>query len=100
MKKVFLQKEMHRCDSAALRHIFLDLIEEREDAKAIAVDFMAIEYVTGIFLGAFMFFLKKAKDEGIPIQLINVRPDIERIFKLTALDRIFAINSLTCLEEQ
>ncbi|MBB6214663.1 anti-sigma B factor antagonist [Anaerosolibacter carboniphilus] len=99
MKEIFLQKELHQFDPIALRYIFLNLIEEHDDAKTISVDFTAIEYVTGIFLGALVFFLKKAKDRGITIQLVNVRPDIERIFRLTALDRIFTINSSTWLKK-
>lgn len=94
MKEIFLQKEIHQFDPVALRHVFSNIIEEHNDTTAIAVDFTAIEYVTGIFLGALMFFLKKAKDRGITIELVNVQPDIEKIFKLTALDRIFSINSL------
>lgn len=94
MKEIFLQKEIHQFDPVALRYVFSSIIEENNETNAIAVDFTAIEYVTGIFLGALMFFLKKAKDKGISIELVNVRPDIEKIFKLTALDRIFNINEL------
>ncbi|MDF2546205.1 MAG: hypothetical protein K0R93_1103 [Anaerosolibacter sp.] len=94
MKEIFLEKELHQFDPVALRYVFSNIIEEHNDTTAIAVDFAAIEYVTGIFLGALMFFLKKAWDRGITIELVNVRPDIEKIFKLTALDRIFNINLL------
>lgn len=96
MKEISLEKELHQFDPVALRYVFSNIIEEHNDTTAITVDFAAIEYVTGIFLGALMFFLKQAMDRGITIELVNVRPDIEKIFKLTAMDRIFNINSLKC----
>ena len=60
---------------AGWRHIIIDLTE--------------CEYIDSTFLGTIVIALKKMTDLGGNIRLVGIQPEVEKMFQLTKMNRIF-----------
>jgi anti-sigma B factor antagonist len=66
-----------------------ETIAESKDA-AVVFDMQRVDYVASIFLGICIKIYKKKGPENF--SLINVRPNVKKVFKITGLDKLININ--------
>lgn len=59
--------------------------------KTILVDFTAVQYVDSSFLGAMVSALKYAVAHKTDIVVMNLAKDIQDLFALVRLDKVFKI---------
>ena len=67
----------------------LDLINAEN--KNIVVNAERLDYLDSTGLGVFMSILKAVKEKNLSIKLINVKPNIYKLFDITGLNKIFNI---------
>lgn len=60
-----------------------------EDPKDIEMNLEELEYLDSTGLGAFIYLLKHAQENGHNIYLKNVKPNIKKLFTITKLDELF-----------
>lgn len=59
--------------------------------KNIVVNSERLDYLDSTGLGVFMSILKTIKEKNLSIKLINVKPNIFKLFDITGLNKIFNI---------
>lgn len=59
--------------------------------KNIIVNSERLDYLDSTGLGVFMSILKTIKEKNLSIKLINVKPNIFKLFDITGLNKIFNI---------
>lgn len=87
----------------ARSEIFKDFVFEEIElgARRIVISFENVEYLDSSFLGALVAILKSLVPHGGKLVLVELNNDIQNLFELTRLDKIFTLkNSLeTALKE-
>jgi anti-sigma B factor antagonist len=66
------------------------LVDDDKRQK-IFLDFTNVEYLSSAALGKLITMDKKVKAAGGKLRLCAIRPDILEVFKITRLDKLFAI---------
>lgn len=66
-----------------------NLIEKGE--KVFIFDFSNCDFIDSTGLGALVSIYKKCVESGGSIKLKSLRPEVEKLFKLTRLDKVFEI---------
>ena len=59
--------------------------------KDIVVNSEKLDYLDSTGLGVFMSILKVLKEKNLSIKIINVNPNIHKLFDITGLSKIFNI---------
>jgi anti-sigma B factor antagonist len=73
----------------SLKEILIKLLEEKEiDIK---LDCKELDYIDSTGLGVLIGILKRLKSIDKDIIIINPKPNISKLFKITGLDKIFII---------
>jgi anti-sigma B factor antagonist len=67
------------------------LIEERN--KNFIFNFSQCDFIDSTGLGALVSIYKKCSEKGGSIKLKSLKPEVEKLFKLTRLDKVFEIES-------
>ena len=62
-----------------------------EKPKNLRINCRALEYIDSTALGALVAVLKNARAYDGEIHLLNVRPNIAKLFRITNLDKVFVI---------
>ena len=65
------------------------LIEEGQ--KNFIFNFSECDFIDSTGLGALVSIYKKCAENGGSIKLKSLKPDVEKLFKLTRLDKVFEI---------
>jgi len=68
---------------------FLALIEEKK--ADIYINCQKLEYIDSTALGALVAVLKNVKNYNGSVHLLNIRPNLAKLFKITNLDKVFII---------
>ncbi len=63
------------------------------DKKDVTFDCSALTFIDSTTLGTFVKILKKLKQGGNAMTLINVRPNVKKLFDICALDTIMEIHT-------
>lgn len=63
---------------------------EREK-KDILIDGEALNYLDSTGLGGFIYLMNLVKENGHTIGLTNLQPNVEKLFVITKLDKVFQI---------
>lgn len=73
--------------------MFKDGILEKFNSRKtdILIDGENLEYIDSTGLGALIYILKLLKDDDFKIHLMNVKPNIKKLFDITELDKLFLI---------
>lgn len=74
---------------ANLRVEINKLIEKGQ--KNFTFDFSKCDFIDSTGLGALVSIYKKCAEKGGSIKLKSLKPEVEKLFKLTRLDRVFEI---------
>ncbi len=59
--------------------------------RDILIDGENLDYVDSTGLGALIYILKLLKDDDFKIHLMNIKPNIKKLFHITELDKLFVI---------
>lgn len=70
-----------------------DLIEslDKEDVETVLIDFEGITFMDSAGLGSLVLLLKTVRSHSATMYLCNVNPQIQMLFELTNMDRVFEI---------
>lgn len=64
-----------------------------ENSKGdVSIDCSGLSYLDSTGLGVFVGALKKAKQNGRDIHIVNIRDNIKKLFVITGLDKLFIIH--------
>lgn len=75
--------------SPEFKNKVLELIE-REKAN-ISINADELEYIDSTGLGVLMGIFKKIKENNLSIEIINLKPNIYKLFDITGLNKVFNI---------
>ncbi len=67
--------------------------EVERDRSRIVFDMSQVEFIDSSAIGALVGFMRKARADGGDVKLAGLSPDIETIFELTRLQKVFAIHT-------
>jgi len=60
--------------------------------KSIRINCENLSYIDSTGLGVLISILKRVKGSGNDIEILDAKPNISKLFKITGLDKIFIIN--------
>jgi anti-sigma B factor antagonist len=66
--------------------------EIERDHSRIVFDMSRVEFIDSSVIGALVGFMRKARTAGGDVKLAGLTPDIETIFELTRLQKVFQIH--------
>lgn len=75
--------------SPKFKETLLNIIEEEE--KDIIIDGESLEYIDSTGLGVLISGLKKLKKTDKNITIINLKPNINKLFDITGLNKVFIV---------
>lgn len=67
----------------------IDMIDQEQ--KDIVIDGTQLEYIDSTGLGVLISGLKKIKESNKDIYLENIKPNINKLFDITGLNKVFII---------
>lgn len=68
----------------------LNSILDKKD-KSIRINCENLSYIDSTGLGVLISILKRVKSSGNDIEILEAKPNISKLFKITGLDKIFII---------
>ena len=86
---VIEEKEANLSKSDRFKELVLD--EINQGARKLIISFKNVEYLDSSFLGALVAVLKNLLPVGGKLTLTDLNGDIENLFELTRLDKIFTL---------
>ena len=81
-------------NSADMKKSLTELIKQKN--ADIKLDCKSLNYIDSTALGALVGVLKNVKSYGGSIYLCNVKPNLNKLFKITNLDKVFIIEDDVC----
>ena len=78
-------------DEVAIFRIKINKLME-EGKKDFTFDFSQCDFIDSTGLGALVSIYKKCDEKGGSVKLKSLKPDVEKLFKLTRLDKVFEIH--------
>lgn len=84
-------KDASILDSATIQRIATELyaLVESDASAPIVLDFNEVRFLSSQALGVLLTLRKRADAKGVKIALARLRPDLQRVFKITSLDKLF-----------
>jgi anti-sigma B factor antagonist len=67
-------------------------LADRENSKAIVIDFAGVDFVSSAFVGTLVDLHRKLVPMGVVLRLSSMCPNVHKIFQVTRLDRLFNID--------
>ncbi|OOM14646.1 STAS domain-containing protein [Clostridium saccharobutylicum] len=86
---IYIPKDFIVDEVAAFRVEINKLIEEGQ--KNFTFDFSKCDFIDSTGLGALVSIYKKCSEKGGSVKLKSLKADVEKLFKLTRLDKVFEI---------
>lgn len=86
---VDLTGELDAYTSLELRETVVRLIEE--GARDVVVNLERVDFIDSVGLGTLVGCLKRTAEHGGSITLVCANPQIQKVFDITGLSKIFAI---------
>ena len=68
----------------------LNSILDKEN-KSIRINCENLSYIDSTGLGVLISILKRVKSSGNDIEILDAKPNISKLFKITGLDKIFIV---------
>lgn len=87
-----LQGEIDIYTAPKFKETLLNVIETKE--SDIIIDGENLEYIDSTGLGVLISGLKKLKETGNNISIINLRPNISKLFQITGLNKVFIVKEV------
>jgi len=86
------QGEIDIYTAPKFKEILLNVIESKE--SDIIIDGEKLEYIDSTGLGVLISGLKKLKKTDKNIMIINLRPNIVKLFEITGLNKVFVVKGV------
>ncbi len=71
------------------RMFIINKDESGETVRHVVLDFQGVQYIDSMCIGVMVELLGKLRESGGRIALVNTEHNLECLFKLTRLDRVF-----------
>ena len=71
--------------------IFNDLENQLLDKREVTLDFQKVTFISVYFLERLERFIEKGKSLGAEIKVINVSPDVYKVFQVARLKTVLSI---------
>lgn len=88
--KIYISGEVDIYTSQKLKEKLYDIVDSNK--KDLKIDCKELNYIDSTGLGIFVGALKKAKQYGKNIHIINPKENIKKLFTITGLDKLFIID--------
>lgn len=75
--------------SPKMKEVLTDSLKEKD--VDILMDCDELEYVDSTGLGVLISVLKRVRESGNDIIIVNLKPNIRKLFDITGLDKVFII---------
>jgi len=75
--------------SPELKNQIFALIEEKNND--IIIDCESLDYIDSTGLGVLMSIYKKMQENSLNLEIINLKPNIYKLFDITGLNKVFNI---------
>ena len=75
--------------SPKMKEVLVDCLKEKD--VDVSIDCNMLEYVDSTGLGVLISVLKRVRESGNNIEIINLKPNIRKLFDITGLDKVFII---------
>jgi len=75
--------------SPEFKNKVIEIIETKD--VSILINAEELEYIDSTGLGVLMSILKKIKENDLNIKIINLKPNIYKLFDITGLNKVFNI---------
>ncbi len=85
--KVALSGDVDIYAAPELKKQLSNLIDQHK--SDVVLDCIDLNYIDSTGLGVLVVSLKKAKDYGKTIRIINIKPYIRKLFSITGLEKLF-----------
>ncbi len=73
-----------------MQTVLMELIDSGEHNKLL-LNFSEVEFLSSSFLGTLVKMQKRVREQEGELTLVNINPNIMKVFKITQLDKIFNI---------
>lgn len=87
--KIYITGEVDIYSSQNLKERLYNIVETKK--QDIKIDCAGMNYIDSTGLGILVGALKKAKEFGSEISVINLKDNIKKLFLITGLDKVFNI---------
>ncbi len=87
--EIMLIGEVDIYTSSELKNKINELIEEKN--KNIIINGEQLDYIDSTGLGVLMSIYKKLQDKNLNIKVVNLKPNIYKLFDITGLNKVFNI---------
>ena len=87
---VKINGEVDLFNSNDMKSKLLSLLSQKQ--ANLIIECGGLEYIDSTALGALVAVLKNAKEYGCDVVLENVKPNIEKLFRITNLDKVFGLD--------
>ena len=84
---IYVKGEIDIYNSANVKDYLSNIIQERP--CDVYIDCKDLEYIDSTGLGALVAIVKKVKNSGNNMYILNTKPNVEKVFKITNLDKVF-----------
>jgi anti-anti-sigma factor len=80
-------------DAILIDQIHLEIVKTLDEAKPqkVLLNFNEVLFLSSAALGMLILVNKKCREFKINLKLCNIKPEITQIFKITGMNKIFAI---------
>ena len=80
-------------DAPLIEQIHQEMVSILEGAKQrnVLLDFREVKFMSSMALGMLIRINKTCKEHKINLKLCNIEPEIAQIFKITGMNKVFAI---------
>jgi anti-anti-sigma factor len=85
--------EVKILNEAGIQRIFKDVIEVigKTEQPNVIIDFQCVQFMSSAALGMLVRIQKKCKEFEATLKLVNICPEIRKVFEITRLDKILDI---------
>ena len=83
-------KILDEANIASIQETLNALIDENENPRLL-LDFATVDHLSSAALGALINVNSRIRQKNGQLRLANIKPQIEEVFKITKLDKLFKI---------
>lgn len=87
--EISVKGEIDIYNSSNIKDYLSNIIQERP--CDVYIDCTELEYIDSTGLGALVAIVKKVKHYGGNMYILNTKPNVEKVFKITNLDKVFVM---------
>jgi anti-anti-sigma factor len=85
--------EVKILNEAGIQRIFKDVVDVigKTEQPNVIIDFQCVQFMSSAALGMLVRIQKKCKEFEATLKLVNICPEIRKVFEITRLDKILDI---------